>query len=1454
SASGSIIEYAFEIEDFSRIEYNTTNLTFTLKLKNGTIIEYGCAGNSKLIPENSTTPFAYYINKITDRNGNYIEYIYDNTEAECVIKEIKYTGNTNASVQPYNSIKFYYSIRADKNKFYIADKKINFTKILRKIKVYSYEQLVRTYNLNYHRDNYQKDLYSQLIEIEEIGLNSEKVNSTIIQYGNDGILHVVPPTYFNQNSQFTFIKGDFNGDGRSDIVAASTNYFYGMKQLSNYTIQDVVGELNNSGNFSNFCYISNSENTYLDNAAGSYIADFNGDNIEDILLLDIISSFELNKIKIYKGGDVFSIQDIAVDNTFKYLVPYANNIYTGDFNGDGLTDYITVLCEPYTLWNLSEEQCRVTFGIPQNNFSAIISNIGPFTLLMAHEKYIIDFNGDGKQDIMVVFPDKIEIYELNLSGTTYTLDLLYETNTLNSGYEFVFGDFNGDGKTDFYTYGESIASTNWKYKYSTGTDMIDKWFQPSTGLSGNYKFVVGDFNGDGKSDLLHAYTITGPPDYFCIDIYYSYGNDFVLKYYGFLGSMGEELIVGDFDADGSHDILNLTTDENNRKVLYFNKITDNIDPENARPLLVTKIKDGFNNWVEFEYWPITHASVYSDDASWFPYAPDYYTSTFKAPLMVVSKLKEYNGTINILGDGYNFTDYMYYAAIYNKEGKGFLGFMRTESYPNSTVTTTKLTRIVYVYNQEYEILLPWQSLFCNVLNPNNDIVNTNYYDYTDLGNNRFMIKLDQTEQENKLNYTHIIEDNTIDNNGNITDKEIQYKKLNDIQDKKETYTYTYDNAGLDYPYLVKTIQKVSFDNNSTGPPFTEDIVYSYNAQNGNPESKMKFGITIHYENYDNFGNPRTIRQSAQNMTDRTQLFTFDNTGRFITNATNYLGHTTYSEYNNPYGRPSRIVDINQKATNYSYDKWGRLKKVVYPTGIIAENFIDWQTIQDPEMETAIYYTQTTATDMPYKKTYYDSFGRKLRSESESYGKKIFTDSRYDRIGRVTETSDIYFEGDYVSANRIENEFDDFSRISKTTYQGIETDYYYNIVADKYEEKVRVPSLDRNYTSVFNAFGNVVESKHPVSTKVLTTFNGNGQPENINSVGATSSMTYYLNGLQKTLTDPNSGTSMYEYNNFGELIKQTDAKNNIQEIEIDEHGRIGYSTNTDGQTNITEQTDFTYIESGNGLEQVKSVESPNGKMDYTYDGFGRVTQTKETIDGHYYTTIYKYDQYGKLVKETYPGTGDFALEYSYNNNGELLSVKRADNNQTIWYCNDYNENGQPGTIFLGDNGSSLTTEYEYDDFGRISYISTANNFEMSYLWNDITGNLDSRTDMLSGLTESFTYDDLDRLKTWQVSSGSLPGIAYETYYYDNGNILSKTDAGDYEYDAAKVHAVKKINSATAYISTEQQALTYTSFNKASTITEGEYELQLQYGVNDFRNKTVLKQKPLGQVTQPKHFGI
>ena len=107
--------------------------------------------------------------------------------------------------------------------------------------------------------------------------------------------------------------------------------------------------------------------------------------------------------------------------------------------------------------------------------------------------------------------------------------------------------------------------------------------------------------------------------------------------------------------------------------------------------------------------------------------------------------------------------------------------------------------------------------------------------------------------------------------------------------------------------------------------------------------------------------------------------------------------------------------------------------------------------------------------------------------------------------------------------------------------------------------------------------------------------------------------------------------------------------------------------------------------------------------------------------------------------------------------------------------------------------------------------------------DSVGNLESRSDNIQGLYESFGYDDLNRLT-------SVSGPESKTYAYDSiGNITFKSDVGDYTYsqDGVRPHAVLATsgvrNNNYTYdangnmTSGAGRTLVYTSFNKPSQIT-------------------------------------
>jgi hypothetical protein len=84
-----------------------------------------------------------------------------------------------------------------------------------------------------------------------------------------------------------------------------------------------------------------------------------------------------------------------------------------------------------------------------------------------------------------------------------------------------------------------------------------------------------------------------------------------------------------------------------------------------------------------------------------------------------------------------------------------------------------------------------------------------------------------------------------------------------------------------------------------------------------------------------------------------------------------------------------------------------------------------------------------------------------------------------------------------------------------------------------------------------------------------------------------------------------------------------------------------------------------------------------------------------------------------------------------------------------------------------------------------------NFSYTY---DVLGNVLTRADANENLTETFTYDNLNRVTSATVSQNIAP---LKTFAYDAiGNLLSKSDVGAYTYPvagSALPHAVTSISA-------------------------------------------------------------
>lgn len=330
------------------------------------------------------------------------------------------------------------------------------------------------------------------------------------------------------------------------------------------------------------------------------------------------------------------------------------------------------------------------------------------------------------------------------------------------------------------------------------------------------------------------------------------------------------------------------------------------------------------------------------------------------------------------------------------------------------------------------------------------------------------------------------------------------------------------------------------------------------------------------------------------------------------------------------------------------------------------------------------------------------------------------------------------------------------------------------------------------------------------------------------------MTYDDTGIQRTLTDPNAGTTTYDYDAAGRITRQEDSRGKVTINKYDELGRL------DTLIVDTTVTVYNYGKSGYELLQLVKKQTGDNYQEYTYDIYGHIASENRQIAGTGMLAFaYTYNALGQLSRVTYPG--NLAINRQYDACGNLEKV--SSDTQSIWELT-----GSSGTVTTARLGGTLTATETHNSQGLLTNLKTVKDsgvlHNMDFIFDGTTGNLTSRSGMLDQ-TESFTYDNLDRLTYVREGSTDVMQMGYAT----NGNISSKTGVGAYTYFESKPHAVVGVENTGNLISKSTQSTIFNEFGKIKSISDAGsgYRMDFIYGPDQERWKTVLKQNNISVKT-------
>jgi hypothetical protein len=357
-------------------------------------------------------------------------------------------------------------------------------------------------------------------KVDIVSANYASPTITVLLASADGSFGL-PTEYSVGLYPIAVLTGDLNGDGKLDLAVANYSGAPGLSIL----IGDGMGGFGSAKGFA-----------LLTNPLSLVAADFNHDGKTDL----VATNFRSNNVSVLLGDGAGNFSSYG--NFAAGLAPWA--IATGDFNGDSEVDLAAT--------NDETGNVSILLGNGKGGFGSplpIFVGGKPRSIL------IRDLNGDGKSDIVVSTAESKNISVLLGNGTGNFSSPIVVASAL-AAYSLASGDFNGDGKLDLaVASGDGGALSILPGDGAGGFDQSNSFIVGSSPES----LAVGDFNGDGRLDLAvgnhnvgYVWILPGRGD----------GSFLTAPGYDAAGPPTLAVTVSDFNGDGKADLATINYDSN----------------------------------------------------------------------------------------------------------------------------------------------------------------------------------------------------------------------------------------------------------------------------------------------------------------------------------------------------------------------------------------------------------------------------------------------------------------------------------------------------------------------------------------------------------------------------------------------------------------------------------------------------------------------------------------------------------------------------------------------------------------------------------------------------------------------------------------------------------------------------------------------------------------------------